>query len=189
AILPHAVAMFHAGLSDPSGAVQAACHSALVAIDPIVHARLPAQLREPDSEEGIEAELQVPRMLRTEGSAASISAVLSAMHVDGPQAADDGYGGPAAEIPAAEGVKRPKYESTDPAPAPRQVEPPAAMPAAPPSGRDAQQDRPAISKPAAAPAPRPAARELTPAMAGDGSDSDGEEIPDIVMEDSDEDEE
>ncbi|KAJ2798898.1 hypothetical protein H4R21_003746, partial [Coemansia helicoidea] len=109
AILPHAVAMFHAGLSDPSGAVQAACQSALVAIDPIVHARLPAQLREPDSEEGIEAELQVPRMLRTEGSAASISAVLSAMHVDGPQAADDGYGGPAAEIPAAEGVKRPKY--------------------------------------------------------------------------------
>ncbi|KAJ2716393.1 hypothetical protein H4R19_000673 [Coemansia spiralis] len=187
-ILPHAVAMFHAGLDDPSGAVQAACQSALVATDLIVHARLPAQLREPDSEEGIDAELQVPQMLRADGSAVSISAALSATHLDEQQPSmDDINGRPADATTAAENAKRPKYEAVDPAPAPRPVESPAAVPAVPRSSHGAQQDWPARPPAARTPAaaPKPAVRVQTPSAGGDASDSDDEAIPDIVMEGSD----
>ncbi|KAJ2784747.1 hypothetical protein GGI15_002174 [Coemansia interrupta] len=54
AILPHALTVFSAGLSDMSPTLRAICNQALASIEPMVHARLPAQLRAPDSEKGYE---------------------------------------------------------------------------------------------------------------------------------------
>ncbi|KAJ2382990.1 hypothetical protein GGI05_005468, partial [Coemansia sp. RSA 2603] len=54
AILPHAITVFNAGLSDMSPTVRTICNQALASIEPMVHARLPAQLRAPDSEKGYE---------------------------------------------------------------------------------------------------------------------------------------
>ncbi|KAJ1721385.1 hypothetical protein LPJ53_004077 [Coemansia erecta] len=54
AILPHALTVFNAGLSDISPAVRTICNQALASVEPMVHARLPAQLRAPDSEKEYE---------------------------------------------------------------------------------------------------------------------------------------
>ncbi|KAJ1735289.1 hypothetical protein LPJ61_000629 [Coemansia biformis] len=160
AILPHAVAAFHAGLADPSGAVQAACQRALAAVDPVIHARLPAQLREPDSEEGFEAEAHVPRMLRAEGSAVSISAVLSGTHL-GEQLDVEADGvNPANDALTADSAKRSKHDALGPAT---------------PSDTTAAR--------AAAPTPDVSGGRGN----GDGDESEGEAIPDIVMEESDSD--
>ncbi|KAJ2162368.1 hypothetical protein GGF46_000732 [Coemansia sp. RSA 552] len=64
AILSHAISAFNAGLMDPSGAVRAACLEALLATEPIVHSRLPAQLRGPDTEENVANENNAVSMLR-----------------------------------------------------------------------------------------------------------------------------
>ncbi|KAJ1773138.1 hypothetical protein LPJ74_000877 [Coemansia sp. RSA 1843] len=82
AIVPHALAVFTAGLEDSSGEVRVVCADALLAIDPIVHARLPAQLRAPDTDEGMEAESQVPRLVL--GTEAGLSAALAEAHLDSP---------------------------------------------------------------------------------------------------------
>ncbi|KAJ1889723.1 hypothetical protein LPJ66_007876 [Kickxella alabastrina] len=56
AILPHALTTFTAGLADSSPEVRSVCTQALDVIELMMHARLPAQLRAPDSEENVEAE-------------------------------------------------------------------------------------------------------------------------------------
>ncbi|KAJ2781386.1 hypothetical protein H4R18_002916 [Coemansia javaensis] len=177
AIVPHAVAAFHAGLDDPSAAVRVACQCALAALDPIVHARLPAQLREPDTEENIEAENLVPQMLRAGGSTVSISAALSGTHLDGHPAEPE----PRADAPEADGAKRFKHDTA-------KTEEHQEFQ----SVSNTRYDPPA---PAAAPAASPpiaaavaAAAPVTDNVNDDGNDDDNDdEIPDIVMEDSDED--
>ncbi|KAJ1798891.1 hypothetical protein LPJ59_002205 [Coemansia sp. RSA 2399] len=82
AIVPHALAVFTAGLEDISGEVRAVCADALSAIEPIVHARLPAQLRAPDTDENVEAESQVPRLML--GVEAGLSDALADAHLDSP---------------------------------------------------------------------------------------------------------
>ncbi|KAJ1817039.1 hypothetical protein GGH91_002316 [Coemansia sp. RSA 2671] len=61
AVVPHAVSIFSAGLDSPSVAVRDACSAALANIEPIIHARLPAQLRAPETEKDIEQEYAVPK--------------------------------------------------------------------------------------------------------------------------------
>ncbi|KAJ1962242.1 hypothetical protein GGI12_002761 [Dipsacomyces acuminosporus] len=51
AILPHAASVFTAGAADPSPTVQRICLDSLSIIEPIIHSRLPAQLRAPETEE------------------------------------------------------------------------------------------------------------------------------------------
>ncbi|KAJ2247050.1 hypothetical protein GGI13_005202 [Coemansia sp. RSA 455] len=74
AVVPHAVSIFSAGLDSPSVAVRNACSEALAAIEPIIHARLPAQLRAPETEKDVEQEYVVPKAIF--GSQASLSAGL-----------------------------------------------------------------------------------------------------------------
>ncbi|KAJ2644012.1 hypothetical protein GGF44_000873 [Coemansia sp. RSA 1694] len=74
AIVPHAVSIFTAGLENPSVAVRNACSEALLAIEPIIHARLPAQLRAPDTEKDFELEYVVPKAIL--GSQASLASGL-----------------------------------------------------------------------------------------------------------------
>ncbi|KAJ2741122.1 hypothetical protein GGI20_005409, partial [Coemansia sp. BCRC 34301] len=74
AIVPHAVSIFTAGLENSSVAVRNACSEALAAIEPIIHARLPAQLRAPDTEKDFELEYAVPSAIL--GSQASLAAGL-----------------------------------------------------------------------------------------------------------------
>ncbi|KAJ2699352.1 hypothetical protein FB645_005347 [Coemansia sp. IMI 203386] len=59
AILPHSLTVFSAGLSDPSPRIRNICLNAISAIEPIIHSRLPAQLRAPDTEEKYESEMVV----------------------------------------------------------------------------------------------------------------------------------
>ncbi|KAI8324761.1 hypothetical protein GQ54DRAFT_295928 [Martensiomyces pterosporus] len=64
AILPHAVSVFTAGAADPSVAVQQICLKSLSAIEPIVHSRLPAQLRAPGTEEEADLSSEVAYAMR-----------------------------------------------------------------------------------------------------------------------------
>ncbi|KAJ2855218.1 hypothetical protein GGI22_004213 [Coemansia erecta] len=96
AIVPHALAVFTAGLEDISGEVRAVCADALSAIEPIVHARLPAQLRAPDTDENVEAETQVPRLML--GAEAGLSDALADAHLDSPLTARGSNVMPAFEI-------------------------------------------------------------------------------------------
>ncbi|KAI9502946.1 hypothetical protein BX070DRAFT_225903 [Coemansia spiralis] len=82
AVLPHAISVFNAGLTDPSLEVRSTCLDALSAIEPIVHARLPAQLRAPDTDEHVETEKQVPQLVL--GSEANLDAVLAGTHLYSP---------------------------------------------------------------------------------------------------------
>ncbi|KAJ2805798.1 hypothetical protein H4R20_001950 [Coemansia guatemalensis] len=86
AILPHVISAMNAGLADSSNEVRSVCQQALLSIEPIVHSRLPAQQRRPDTEENVEIEDQVPQMLRATGSSVSISAALSSTHLNEQQA-------------------------------------------------------------------------------------------------------
>ncbi|KAJ2811554.1 hypothetical protein H4S07_001994, partial [Coemansia furcata] len=63
ALVPHAVSVFSAGLEHPSVAVRNACAEALANIEPIIHARLPAQLRAPEPEKDYEQECAVPNAI------------------------------------------------------------------------------------------------------------------------------
>ncbi|KAJ2083494.1 hypothetical protein H4R24_000767 [Coemansia sp. RSA 988] len=89
AILPHVISAMNAGLADPSNEVRSVCQQALICIDPIVHSRLPAQQRRPDTEENVEIEDQVPQMMRATGSSVSISAALSSTHLNEKQTATE----------------------------------------------------------------------------------------------------
>ncbi|PIA14451.1 hypothetical protein COEREDRAFT_88691 [Coemansia reversa NRRL 1564] len=82
AILPHVISAMKAGLADSSNEVRSVCQHTLMCIEPIIHSRLPAQKRRPDKEENLEIEDQVPQMMRATGSSVSISAVLSSTHLN-----------------------------------------------------------------------------------------------------------
>ncbi|KAJ2655926.1 hypothetical protein IWW48_005286 [Coemansia sp. RSA 1200] len=82
AIVPHALAVFTAGLEDRSAEVRAICGDALMAIEPIIHSRLPAQLRGPDTDAGVEAKAQVPRNIF--GADSGLSAALADAHLNSP---------------------------------------------------------------------------------------------------------
>ncbi|KAJ2721256.1 hypothetical protein GGI07_004089 [Coemansia sp. Benny D115] len=58
-ILQHALTVFNAGLMDASQAIRNVCLQAISAVDPMVHARLPAQMRAPDDEKNVESERMV----------------------------------------------------------------------------------------------------------------------------------
>ncbi|KAJ2556344.1 hypothetical protein EV175_002077 [Coemansia sp. RSA 1933] len=85
AIVPHALAVFTAGLEDSSREVRAVCADALSAVEPIVHARLPAQLRAPDTDENMKAESHVPGLVF--GAEAGLSAALADTHLNNPLSA------------------------------------------------------------------------------------------------------
>ncbi|KAJ2617781.1 hypothetical protein H4S08_000161 [Coemansia sp. RSA 1365] len=87
AILPHVISAMNAGLADSSNEVRSVCQHTLMCIEPIIHSRLPAQQRRPDKEENVEIEERVPQMMRTTGSSVSISAALSSTHLDEQHAA------------------------------------------------------------------------------------------------------
>ncbi|KAJ1752985.1 hypothetical protein LPJ79_000807 [Coemansia sp. RSA 1821] len=74
AILPHAISAFNCGLEDPSSQVQKVCSTALLAIDPIIHSRLPAQLREPDNSA---EEKQVAQMMSACDGSTTVETVLA----------------------------------------------------------------------------------------------------------------
>ncbi|KAJ2849974.1 hypothetical protein IWW36_002237 [Coemansia brasiliensis] len=74
AIIPHAISAFNCGLEDPSPQVQKVCSEALLTIDPIVHSRLPAQLREPDNAAD---EKQVPQIMSACDGSTTVETVLA----------------------------------------------------------------------------------------------------------------
>ncbi|KAJ2455975.1 hypothetical protein EV183_000318 [Coemansia sp. RSA 2336] len=93
AILPHAISAFSCGLEDLSPQVQKACSAALLAIDPIVHSRLPAQLREPDNSGD---ERQVAQLMGACDGSATVETVLAGIdastndsHTEPMEIADD----------------------------------------------------------------------------------------------------
>ncbi|KAJ2857278.1 hypothetical protein J3B02_001111 [Coemansia erecta] len=77
AILPHSLTVFNAGLSDSSPHVRNICLRAINAIEPLVHSRLPAQLRAPDTEKSYESEMTVPRAMFSDES--TINRALTGM--------------------------------------------------------------------------------------------------------------
>ncbi|KAJ2126430.1 hypothetical protein IW147_000178 [Coemansia sp. RSA 720] len=113
AILPHAVSAFSAGLADPSTAVRDVCAEALITIDPIIHSRLPAQLREPDTKENISNENQVSWMMSACDNT-SIEAVLSGAQADSQSDDEDDKEMQAADEPVVEDVKRFKQDNMIP---------------------------------------------------------------------------
>ncbi|KAJ1814607.1 hypothetical protein LPJ75_002701, partial [Coemansia sp. RSA 2598] len=77
AIVPHSLTVFNAGLSDPSPDVRCICLRAIAAIEPLVHSRLPAQLRAPDTEENYENELSISKAMFSDES--TINRALTGM--------------------------------------------------------------------------------------------------------------
>ncbi|KAJ2821881.1 hypothetical protein GGI24_004092, partial [Coemansia furcata] len=73
ALVPHAVSVFSAGLEHPSVAVRNACAEALANIEPIIHARLPAQLRAPEPEKDYEQECAVPNAILATTTATTLA--------------------------------------------------------------------------------------------------------------------
>ncbi|KAJ2005590.1 hypothetical protein H4R26_001865 [Coemansia thaxteri] len=190
AVVPHAVSVFTAGLEDRSMAVRTACLEGLAAIEPILHARLPAQLREPDTDKGFELERHVPNALLD--SQVSLSAGISGSafaesldtpaRVVPPQPRSGSYGEDEEEEDEREietSTKRFKNISVHPA---------ADTPLAASEQQTPQPPRVAAAEPKATPAP-PAAPAPKPSLSkkvdNDGDEEEEDDIPDIVMEGSD----
>ncbi|KAJ2358957.1 hypothetical protein GGF43_000461 [Coemansia sp. RSA 2618] len=202
AILPHAVSAFNAGLADPATVVRDVCAEALITIDPIVHSRLPAQLREPDTDENVAEEKQVAQMMSSYDGSTSIGAVLSGVQ-DDIQSDDEGDEAmQVTEDVVVDDVKRfkqdipivPVVQSSSILHAPgtyaasdsqQQSQPPPSMqPAAAPAPSNIQ------TKNSAAPPAKLSSTLLssTPAKVSTvevSDEDDDDDIPDIVMEGSD----
>ncbi|KAJ1951278.1 hypothetical protein EC988_004089 [Linderina pennispora] len=195
AIVPHAVSLFTAGLDSPSAKIQRVCTRALAAIEPVVHAKLPAQMRGPAPEEEVEMdksmldELVQPPQQDTAAEDANTRIQAKRVKLDEPlieKTREEKEPATAADPPAkSSSLVDTQSVQTRSMTSLFSKENFAAVAETEPAAKKPVES--ALPKPPAVPTFKPAASG-TPANASASTkeeESDGEEFPDIVMEGSD----